>query len=111
MNDKKILNIAKRLLDLAKASPDAFEQAKQPKKFLHVRQDWNTEYSQGGKHYKLPFNRLSHTNQLSSLDAHHQGKQVWQFSDHPKAAWGHESYEVGPEGSLKFVGADYDTSG
>jgi hypothetical protein len=116
MNDKKLLDIAKRILELAKNTPEVLESTElskmdPSKKYLRIRQDWNTEYKQGGKHYKLPFNTLTHINQLPQIDAHHQGKKVWQESSTPDKKWGEETYEMLPEGSLKLVGANYDTSG
>lgn len=34
----------------------------------------------------------------------------YKFTDSDKAPWGNELYEIHPDGSLGYVGADYDSS-
>jgi hypothetical protein len=84
-------------------------------KYINVSQNWvsgiynrktnkfHNPVIDAGKH--MP----EHMNDLHALKeaGHIKG---WTEHESPQKTWGEETYQVGPEGRLKFVTAHYDTS-
>lgn len=85
------------------------------KKYVTVPQDWaSKKMDSKTKKFTNPVrdagkNKPTHMNDLHSLKSagHIQG---WNEHDHPKKSWGSETYEVGHDGSLKYVHAQHDSS-
>lgn len=85
------------------------------KKFVTVSQHWASGiHDKASGKYANPVkdagkSRPEHMDDLHSLKAkgHISG---WKEHDKPVKHWGEETYEKHPDGKLKFVHADYDTS-
>lgn len=86
------------------------DKTEQPKKYVTVSQNWTAKRfnRQSGK-YENPVQKITHLNDLNALHQFH-GRPQHQFHDQPVKHWGSETYEVHPDGSLKYLHAIHDTS-
>lgn len=93
----------------------------QGKKYLLVSQHWSSKKGKkvGGDFvYVNPLTdegkkTITHLKDLEALIEFHQWSDngiYYKFVDNKESSWGMETYEILENGSLKFVGADYDTS-
>jgi hypothetical protein len=93
----------------------------QNQKYLHISQHWGSlkgMLKNGKTEYSNPIrdlgkNKINHLKDLELLIEFHNWSDngiYYKFSEEKEASWGQEVYEIKSDGSLEFVGADYDTS-
>lgn len=75
--------------------------------FVHLSQDHRIEVN--GKPNRFIRQLPQHLNDLKEIHSYF-GRPMHAISHNPKPSLGYEAYAVGPDGSLKHVGSNHDTS-